>query len=68
MTQTDRQRIDELEIKAAFLDQLISDLNDELIRHGKRIADLELQLQNLINHINSVQDKGPDIDEKPPHY
>ncbi|NKB98667.1 MAG: SlyX protein [Pseudomonadales bacterium] len=68
MTQTDQQRIDELEIKTSFQEQLIADLNDELIAHGKRLTDLEQQLQQFIDHMNSLQDKAPDTDEKPPHY
>ncbi len=68
MTQTDQQRIDELEVKASFQEQLIADLNDELVAHGKRLTDLEQQLQQLIAHMNSLQDNAPDTDEKPPHY
>jgi uncharacterized coiled-coil protein SlyX len=68
MTQTDQQRIDELEIKTSFQEQVIADLNDELIIHGKRLADLEQHLQRIMDHINSPQDDAPDTDEKPPHY
>lgn len=68
MTIEDQQRIDELEIKAAFQEQLIADLNDELVQHGKRIAEMEQQLQRLIDHVQSMQTKDSGEDEPPPHY
>lgn len=68
MTQTDQQRIDELEIRAAFQEQLISELNDALINQGNRIDALELNLQRFMDHLTTLQDPGPDQDEKPPHY
>lgn len=71
MTQKDQQRIDDLEIKASFQEQLISDLNDELIRHGTRLAGLEQQLQRLVDLIQSLQSDNTDLsddNEPPPHY
>ncbi|NOX50249.1 MAG: SlyX family protein [Gammaproteobacteria bacterium] len=63
-------KIDELEIKAAFQEQLIADLNEELIQHGARIASLEKQLQRVVDVVKSqAQDstESPE-DERPPHY
>lgn len=68
MTQTDQQRIDELEMKAAFQEQLISELNDALIKQADRIDALELGLQRLMDYVNTLQDPEPDPDETPPHY
>ena len=61
-------RVDELEIKIAFQEQLISDLNDELVAHGHRIASLEKQLERLIEHLNALPEKAPTDHEPPPHY
>lgn len=63
-------KIDELEIKAAFQEQLIADLNEELIQHGARIASLEKQLQRVVDVVKTqAQDsaESPE-DERPPHY
>ena len=63
-----QDRIDELEIKAAFQEQLISDLNDELVRHANRITDLELHLNRVIENLKNPAEDSPQGDEPPPHY
>ena len=63
-----QDRIDELEIKAAFQEQLIADLNDELVKHGARLAELEQRMTQLIENIKNPQDDGQHVDERPPHY
>ena len=71
---TQDKRIDELEMKTSFQEQLITELNDELIRHGTRITTLEKQLEQLVTHLQSLQDKvhaepqTDPLDERPPHY
>ncbi len=61
-------RVDELEIKTTFQEQLISDLNDELVAHGHRISSLEKQLESLIQHLNALPEKPSTDHEPPPHY
>ena len=68
MTQDAQNRIDELEVKSAFQEQLISDLNDELVKHGSRIAELEQKMERLIEHLKSHETKDSPTDERPPHY
>jgi SlyX protein len=63
-----QQRIDELEMKAAFQEQVIQDLNDELIRHGTRITQLEQQMTRLIENLKNPEEKTDPTDERPPHY
>ena len=63
-----QQRIDELEMKAAFQEQVIQDLNDELIRHGTRITQLEQQMTRLIENVKNPEEKTDPTDERPPHY
>jgi uncharacterized coiled-coil protein SlyX len=62
-----QQHIDELEMKAAFQEQVIQDLNDELIRHGTRITQLEQQMTRLIENAQNPEKTDP-TDERPPHY
>lgn len=68
MTQDAEQRIENLEIKLAFQEQLISDLNDELVQHGTLITQLEQQMTRLIEHIRTAQEDAADTDDVPPHY
>ena len=73
MTQEDTARLDDLEMKAAFQERLLSELNDELVHHGQRIGQLEKQLKELktvMEHLHALLEKPslPDVDERPPHY
>ena len=73
MTQEDTARLDDLEIKAAFQERLLSELNDELVHHGQRIGQLEKQLAELktvMQHLHALLEKPslPEVDERPPHY
>ncbi len=73
MTQEDAARIDDLEMKAAFQERLLSELNDELVLHGQRIGQLEKQLNELktvMEHMHALLEKPsiPEVDERPPHY
>ncbi|MEM7000838.1 MAG: SlyX family protein [Pseudomonadota bacterium] len=64
-------QIDELEMKSAFQEQLIQDLNQALIDQGERIVSLEKQLQRLIDYLQSQETptaSPADLHEPPPHY
>ena len=68
MTQEIQNQIDELEMKAAFQEQTISDLNEELIKHGQRIAELEQQVTRMIEMLQTDPAESASEDERPPHY
>ena len=71
MTQDDRQRLDELEIKTSFQEQLITDLNDELVKHGELISTLQRDLEQLVDVLRTQGLDSPQLDqgdERPPHY
>lgn len=67
---TARARIDELEIKLSFQEQLIGELHDELVNHGAQLTRLHQQQQQLIEYIRGISGKDEDApaDERPPHY
>ena len=76
MTSPDSQlaaRIDELESRLAFQDDLIESLNDVVTRQDRDLAMLTLRLQELASKINEIGDASaaaspsPDS-EVPPHY
>jgi len=64
-------RIDELESRLAFQDDLIESLNDVVTRQDRDLAMLTLRLQELASKINEIgadaSVPSPDS-EAPPHY
>ena len=64
----DAERRTDLEIKVAFQDKLIADL-DALVRAlGLRLDDLAREVKQLKNAIRSPEDPLGPANERPPHY
>jgi len=65
------QRIEQLEIKIAFLEQANAQLSDEIIRQRQEFEVLRAQMAALTGRIEAAQSQptayAPE-DEKPPHY
>lgn len=67
------ERLDELESRQAFQDELLDRLNEEIIRQGQQLQTLQEGLQHLYQRFNEVrapdhgQTPSPE-DERPPHY
>ena len=64
-------RIEALEVRAAYQDQMIEDLNHTVIAQWKQIDSLKRQLNELLDRVQEVQDNagGPSAPEPPPpHY
>jgi len=64
-------RIDELESRLAFQDDLIESLNEVVTRQDHELARLTLRLQDLAAKINDIGEAAaaPSADsEIPPHY
>ena len=66
------ERVDELEVKIAFLENALNELSEEFYRQQKEFADLKQQYLKLIEKLRDIQgtDTAPAevIDERPPHY
>ena len=65
------ERLNELEIKAAFQEQLITELSDALARESARIGGLQRQLSLLEQRLRSAADHtdyDPLPEPPPPHY
>jgi uncharacterized coiled-coil protein SlyX len=64
-------RIEQLEIKVAFLEQANTQLSEELFRHRLQMEALQLQLQALTGRFEASL-AAPSTysleDDKPPHY
>jgi uncharacterized coiled-coil protein SlyX len=60
------QRIVDLEIRAAYQDKLIGDLDDVLREFATRIENLESLLRDLRESANAAPIGPPD--DPPPHY
>jgi SlyX protein len=66
-------RIEELESRLAFQDDLIENLNEVITRHDRDFVRMTEQLRNLSHRISELADAGagPGISsehEIPPHY
>ncbi len=66
------QRLEQLEIKVAFLEQANAELSDEVFRRRQEIEALREQLATLTSRLDAAQAQpaaayAPE-EEKPPHY
>ncbi|WDE11610.1 SlyX family protein [Thalassomonas haliotis] len=65
------QRIDALEARNVFQDDVIDQLSQELAVHQAQIADLQYQLQVLASRIKdsgAAQGMKNEVEPPPPHY
>jgi SlyX protein len=63
------QRFMELEIKVAYQEDLVQDLNQIVIKQQRQLDDLEAICKMLHERIKSLQEQGRATDsEPPPHY
>ena len=69
---TQGERIDELEMRVTFQEDLLNTLNKRLIEQDKDIATLKIQLKHLAEKVTQQQSvqasEAPAADERPPHY
>jgi SlyX protein len=63
---SEASRIVDLEVRAAFQDRLIGELNDVVREFARRVERLERELKE-IRESADAPDIGP-ADERPPHY
>jgi SlyX protein len=63
-------RIEALEVRVAYQDQMIEDLNQTVIAQWKQIDSLKRQLNEVLDRVQEVEDSaGPRSPEPPPpHY
>ena len=65
--------IEDLQVRIAFLDDLVEQLNEQLVIQGLEIADLKNQMQILYQRVESsdLSDGIATFDpmaDRPPHY
>jgi SlyX protein len=64
-------RIDALEVRVAYQDQVIEDLNQAVIEQWKRIEGLKRQFNELLDRVQEVEDGTGSAsvpEPPPPHY
>ena len=64
-------RLEALEVRVAYQDQVIEDLNQTVIAQWKQIDSLRRQFGDLVNRVQEVEDNagGSGAPEPPPpHY
>ena len=65
--------IEDLQVRIAFLDDLVEQLNEQLARQSQEIADLQKQMQLLYQRVEAAdlsEGVAPfdPMTNKPPHY
>ena len=65
--------IEDLQVRIAFLDDLVDQLNEQLIIQGQELADLKKQMRILYQRVDAsdISDGIAPFDpltNKPPHY
>ena len=66
-----QQRIEQLEVKVAFLEEANSQLSDMVYRQQQELAALRAQLVDVNSRIEATQSRLTEYtaeQEKPPHY
>lgn len=64
-------RLDALEVRVAYQDQVIEDLNQTIIAQWKQIDSMRRQFGDLVDRVQEVEDNAgsPSAPEPPPpHY
>ena len=65
--------IEDLQVRIAFLDDLVEQLNEQVIRQNAEIADLKKQMQLLYQRVESADlsegiEAFDPLSDRPPHY
>lgn len=70
MTERLQGRLDDLEVKAAFMEDALDRLNDDIVRQQGQIDLLEREVTRLKQQLASTELPSPRSlrDELPPHY
>ena len=61
-------RIDALEMRVAYQDQVIEDLNQAIIDQWKQIDGLKRQLAEILDRVQEVEDGSAAPERPSPHY
>jgi len=71
MAENMQNAIDDLQMKLAFQDDLLEQLNQVVTNQQQQITNLELALENMKVQVNTMQtssQEGSQQHELPPHY
>jgi|TARA_B100000959_G_C14899531_1_gene590285 SlyX protein len=62
------KRLEDLETKLAFLEDLIQKLDDALGSQQKQFLEMQHKMGLLVEQVRMVEKSIPDEPEPPPHY
>jgi uncharacterized coiled-coil protein SlyX len=62
------ERVMNLEVKLAFQEHQIGELNEVIREMADAIEELKRDLGSIIQTVNSQQELGDQKNERPPHY
>lgn len=65
-----QRRLDDLEVKSAFTEDLVDRLNEVVVRQQQQIDLLMREVTRLIGQMGDQETtaRGAPVDERPPHY
>jgi len=65
-------KIRELEVKVAFIEDALHKLSDEFFTQQRELEDIKAKYASLVSKFQEVQnntdERGEVLDERPPHY
>ena len=61
-------RIEALEVRVTYQDQVIEDLNQTIIDQWKQIYGLRRQLAEILDRVQEAEDGSAAPERPPPHY
>jgi uncharacterized coiled-coil protein SlyX len=62
------ERIMELEVKVAFQEHQIGELNDVIMEFAVKLEELRRDLSSVMQTVAAQQELGDQKNERPPHY
>lgn len=71
MTQSDQNHIEDLQIRIAFLEQSVDDMNEIVTNQQTQISLLERAVKHLSSRLEQVGTsniRSPEDETPPPHY
>jgi len=68
----EKSRIEDLQVKVAFLEESLSQISDEFFTQQKELEEVKKQQILLVEKLRNLQNTDQEhidiVDEKPPHY
>ena len=65
---TEASRLDEVEVRLAHHERMITELNEVITAQWRKIDQLERHMSRIREELQSIEPQRPGIEPPPPHY